>query len=95
MKPANQNWGLSKFLVIFDDDNVELIYSMDWNNDQSRWELSTAALLSLASRALNSVEYDAEVRTSEGLDLVQTRFKVVGTQVFTRIFEFTVKYWYI
>ena len=58
---------------------------MDWNNDQSRWELSTAALLSLASRALNSVEYDAEVRTSEGLDLVQTRFKIVGTQVFTRI----------
>ena len=68
---------------------------MDWNNDQSRWELSTAALLSLASRALNSVEYDAEVRTSEGLDLVQTRFKIVGTQVFIRIFQFTVNYWYI
>ena len=55
---------------------------MDWNGDESRWELSTAALLSLASRALNSVEYDAEVRTSEGLDLVQTRFKIVGLQVF-------------
>ena len=70
------------FLVIYDDDNVELIYSMDWNGDESRWELSTAALLSLASRALNSVEYDAEVRTSEGLDLVKTRFKIVGLQVF-------------
>ena len=69
------------FLVIFDDDNIELIYSMEWNGDQSRWELSTAALLSLASRALNSVEYDAEVRTSEGLDLVKTHFKIVGTQV--------------
>ena len=68
---------------------------MDWNSDQSRWELSTAALLSLASRALNSVEYDAEVRTSEGLDLVQTRFKIVGTQVFTMLFQFTVNYWYI
>ena len=55
---------------------------MDWNGDESRWELSTAALLSLASRALNSVEYDAEVRTSEGLDLVKTRFKIVGLQVF-------------
>ena len=54
---------------------------MEWNGDRSRWELSTAALLSLASRALNSVEYDAEVRTSEGLDLVKTRFKIVGTQV--------------
>lgn len=76
------------FLVIFDDDSSELIYTMDWNGDQGRWELSTAAQLSLESRAFKSVEYDAEIRTSEGLDLVKTAFKIVAKQVYSKSFSF-------
>ena len=78
---------LLKNLVIFDDDNGELIFTMDWNGDQSRWELSTAAQLTLESHPFKLVEYDAEVRTSEGLDLVKTAFKLIAKQVYSKLFR--------
>ena len=78
---------LLKNLVIFDDGNGELIFTMDWNGDQSRWELSTAAQLTLESHPFKLVEYDAEVRTSEGLDLVKTAFKLIAKQVHSKPFR--------
>merc|ERR1719285_299444 len=70
-----------KIVITDSTGTFEQAYPMDWNNDTHQWVLSTPGSMALYKlHDFQLSEYDAQVRTTCGYDLVETKFKLIVQQ---------------